>query len=479
MTDHESYIKENRKCAITMAIEMLAEYPALLKCQENFYEYNGKCYDMINNQRIIEMYYEFVVKYGILSVWNKRNDVLAAILSSNAVPRVDKMNYHDGFICLNNGIINIETRELLPHAQTYYFDSLVNVDYNASLIDCPAFNGYLSNTFNGDQETIDNVIMLGGYLLDYSCKANKMFIFQGNGGNGKSILIDTFSLFFSTSVIRPQVTSISLSDLSGDKFKKYDLITSRFNQCAEEKKGFLDAEEIKKIVSGELINVAGKFKDTITFRPKTKLIVACNESFKFTDNSDGIMRRLVIINFENQYKDPEEIKRIKYAEEKHIYAWDLDLPGKIDSEKSAILNLFLDGLVLLKQRKYQFIMGVHYNKALTDFRRDSDTTREFLEENYEIDLKGEMPIKTVYEHYRLWYRDNVQDSGSMKFRANEMGRRIKEVFGLDSNGQKKLFNTQTQQYERLSVYPISRKYVIPPEEINPEFNIEEATFQAD
>lgn len=466
LDDRTQLIISSKKDPVALSIFLLEDNPGLIKCDNNIYLYNGRCYDLITTDKIMEMFHRFVIAYGISTCWSKRRDVVDSVLSYEKVPSVPKMNDYADLICVNNGILNIATRELLPHSSKYYFDSIVNVDYDPGAKDCPSFMKFLSDVFNGDQETIDNVIMLGGYLLDTNRSANKMFIFKGSGGNGKSVLIDTFSMFFGDSQVKPQVTSISLSDLSSDKFKKYDLITSRFNQCAEEKKGFIDAEEIKKIISGELINVAGKYKDTITFRPKTVIVVACNEGFKFTDNSDGISRRLVIINFKNQYKDPAEISNLSYAKERHIYPWDLDLPEKIRSEKGAILNLFLDGLIKLKERKYQFILGVAYNEELSNFRRDSDTVREFLEENYQIDMSVATPIPVIYQEFRRWYRNNVQDSAFSKFRSNELGRRIKEVFGIDSAGVERFYNKDEEKYERVVTYHLSKIIIEPPDIID-------------
>lgn len=460
------YIKTNAKIAIVLAIEILTEYPAMVKCQTNFYEYNGRCYDLILKERLLEMFSDFCVKYGILSSWRIRNDVVQAIYSSSKVPRVEKMNDYADLLCLSNGVININTRELKEHSRDFYFDSFVTVDYVSDDYDCPVFSSYLQDTFNSDSDTIDNVTMLGGYLLDTSCKAEKMFLFDGSGGNGKSILIDTYALFFGSSELHPQVTSISLADLSTDKFKKYDLITSRFNQCSEEKKGYIDVEEIKKIISGNLINVRGIYKDTINFHPKTKIVVAANGLPKFTDTSDGIYRRLVIVKFENQYRSPAVIAKIKFAAEKNIYPVDLDLPEKISKEKSAIFNLFLDGLLKLRQRKYQFILGEKYDEAMSGFKRDSDSVYEFLNDNYVVDMGSTMSVSEVYNNFRYWHKSHVQDSYGMKMRSNEMGRRIKEVFGIDACGRDIFKNPETDKFERLSVYNLRELLIDAPDDFD-------------
>ena len=465
LEERSEHIQDCKKDPVALSIYLLEDNPGLVKCETNLFLYNGKCYDLIDTDRLLKMFHEFIINYGITTIWSRRNDVIQSVLSYSKLKTVNKMNDYQDLMCLNNGILNIKTQELTPHSPTYYFDSLINVDFNVSKkFECPSFLKYLKDTFDNNSDTISNVIMLGGYLLDNSCKANKMFLFNGCGSNGKSVLIDTFSMFFTDAIVKPQITSLSLEDLSSDKFKKYDLITSRFNQCAEGKKGYVDSEEIKKIISGELINVRGIYKDTITFKPKTKIVVACNGLMRFTDTSEGIYRRIIIINFNNQYRSSEDIKIINHAENKHIFLHDPDLLDKIKSEKSAILNLFLGGLIKLKERKYQFIVGDDYTKAISAYRRDSDTVHEFLEENYEIDEKSETPLALIYNHYRSWYRINVQDSSNMKFRASEMGRRIKEVFGLESKGQRKVYNNNTEQYEHLSVYGLKRIIITPPDD---------------
>lgn len=456
LDDRTALIVDSKKDPIALSIFLLEDNPGLIKCENNLYLYNGKCYDLISSSDILAMLHRFLMDYGITSAWTKRNDIVQSVYAYSKLPVVKKMNDYVDLMCVNNGIVNINTKEMMPHSPSFYFDSVINVDYNPEQTECPAFLSYLRHTFNNDEDTIANAIMLGGYLLDSGCEAKKMFIFNGSGGNGKSVLIDTFSMFFSDASTRPQITSISLTDLSGDKFKKYDLITSRVNLSSEEKKGYIDSEEIKKIISGELINVRGIYKETVTFRPKTKLVVAVNNLFKFTDTSDGTARRLIIFNFLNQYKDPAEIALIKFADQKKLYPWDLELPNKIKEERSAILNLFITGLIKLKERKYQFIIGDAYQKAMEDYRRDSDTVREFLEDNYEINMDAETPIIDIYNHYRFWYRANVQDSSLMKFRVNEMARRLKDIFGVESNNRKPFYNKETQEWEKLSTYPIKR-----------------------
>jgi putative DNA primase/helicase len=412
------------------------------------------------------MFLNFCIKYGITKTWDKRVSVLSAFAVYSTIHKEDKMNDYPNMLNLNNGILNIHDRSFKKRDNNdlsgYYFDSVINVDYDEKAGDCPSFMTYLNHTFNNDQDTITNIIQLGGYLLDTSCAAKKMFMFNGPGGSGKSTLIDTYSMFFVESMdAKNQVTGLSLEELAGSGFDKALLINSRFNPCAETKKGYIDAEEIKKIISGDVIKVRQVYSEAVNFRPKTKIVVACNGLPKFTDTSDGIYRRLCTVEFTNQYKSPSDYARIENPDLRRIYLWDSELMDKIKEEKAAILNLFIDGLIALKANKYEFVDSEASTKALNEFKRDSDTVREFLEDNYEIDVTLTIPLKEIFTEFRYWYMENVQDTKSMKFRSAEMGKRIREVFGIDGGSRHSFYNHDTKRYETTTLYTLKRKVIMP------------------
>lgn len=458
--DKLKLVQQHKNNPVMLMVFMLQESANVIRSNKGLYFYNGKCYDLLTNESLDTLYLDFTIKYEISNSFKIASLVIRALKAYSKIKDVPKLNDYEGMLCLNNGVLNIYTREFFPHSKDYYFDSCINIDYDDKNGDCPSFMSYLNHTFNGDQDTITNIVRLGGYLLDTSCAAQKMFMFDGNGGSGKSTLVDTFSMFFIESMDeKNQVTSLSLTELSKPGFDNEILVTSRFNPCAETKKGYIDAEEIKKIISGDIVKVSRKYEKAVNFRPKTKIVVASNGLGKFTDTSDGIFRRLCIIPFDNQYKPLAEVEKIANADIRRIFPRDEDLMTKIKSEKTAILNLFIDGLIELKKNKYTFIDSEVSARAISDFKRDSDTVREFLEDNYELDMACKIPLKEVFEQFRFWYRDNVQDSGSMRFRSAEMGKRIREVFGIKSVGQIKYYNKENNKYEFLSVYPLKEKVI--------------------
>lgn len=701
------------------------------------YLYNGKYYDLLTDKDLDAMLMRFCLKYETTKTFKSASIILRALTVYPDIRKVPKMNPFENLICVDNGVVDIYTKELFDHDPKYCFDYALTTVYDVEAKSCPNFIKFLNDALSGEQDTIENIIRLGGYLLDTSCKAEKCFFFDGNGGcldkdtyisydvesrgkrinhkggtiemlyerfnnkptargkggyhlrsndknltfyvpsvnennsifknrivdviksgskecfrlttnkgksiiatgthkffngkkyvslkklsagdtvyihnnthfknyvkparvgykevvvkyhpsnhrkivngyvyyrvkkcrlvveadmnglsyedyvkvlnkcnvktiltlnkkydvhhinhnrtddrlsnlrvmisadhdrlhaaenynkmrfiaipdtireiksvgkretydimclnpynnfianglvvhnSGKSTLINAFTMFFPKRVTRPVVTSLSLDQLSENGFNSADLIYSRFNQCAETKKGYYDAEFLKKMVSGDLITVRRIYSEPFTFNYQGKVILVGNGLPRFNDTSDGIYRRIQIITFRNQYKPQSEIDKIPFAKERRIYPIDTELFDKIKLEASSILNLFINGLIDLRENKYQFNPSRTSVLAMDEFRKDSDTVREFLEDNYTIDMKEQIPLLSVFNDFRKWYMENVQDTKSMKFRSAEMGKRIKEVFGLDSCGRCKFLNYETKKYELLTAYNLRLKY---------------------
>ena len=79
------------------------------------------------------------------------------------------------------------------------------------------------------------------------------------------------------------------------------------NIVSEMTKEFLkDSSVFKQIVTGDIITVEEKFKDSYTIKPYAKHIFTANELPKVADTSNGYFRRLFIIPFEAVFTETEK-----------------------------------------------------------------------------------------------------------------------------------------------------------------------------
>ena len=461
MTPEErtDYIRKNKKISLIIAFELLQDIGTVVRCEDNLYRFNGKHYDILTNDDLEQEYQSFVLNYGIIEEWKigKMNEIIRGIkqcTQAAKIPNVE-MNGHPNLLCLNNGVLNTSTLEFVSHSPNFYFDTSINIDYDPESISCPNFIQYLNEVQRNNQDNIANLIRLGGYLLDYSHanmkKCNRIFFFDGEGGSGKSTLLDTFRLFFS----KKQITALTLDELSGKNFENAQLIYSRVNISGETKKAMVDSEGLKLISEGSEITVRPIYKEPITIRSKTKVLVACNGMPRFNDQSEGMARRLLIFRFRNQYKNDKQYETFKeYGDpaERGIYVKDVDLFDKIESEKSAIFNLFLGGLRDLTANKFQFIETDDQVEILNEFKSDNDIIREFLNGRYTVHPLGNLPIKAIFNDFQVWYHYNV--GGQLKMRSSEVAKRVISIFNIISNGKERYKDPNTGEIEQLHTYPL-------------------------
>lgn len=451
-------IQKNRKNSVYLAVELMNSLPAIVRSDDSLYVYNGKHYDLLTREDIEKEFNRFMLKYGITDRW--KLVVLSEIvrfIQSYALIKDVKMNGLSDHIVTLNGVLNTETLEFFAHSPDFYFDSCLNIEYEPTSDDCPVFMEYLTHVTRGDAESIENIIRLGGYLLDNNPsnmkKTNKLFIFDGDGGSGKSTLLDTFKMFFSEDRKKKQVTSLSLEEITGKNFENAQLLYSRVNISPEQKRGFIDSEKIKQMTEGSDITVRGLYQEAVTVPARTKLIVACNGAPKFNDSSNGIYRRLMIFKFRNLYYNQYEYNRTENPELHGIYLQDRELSSKIRQEKNAIFTLFLKGLKRLKEDNFLFLEGNDFIRIIESFKSDNDVAREFLKEKYVVDECSFMPLKDIFDDFKFWHHNNV-GGNNMKFRSNELGRRIKEIFVVGSNGTHKY--SFDGKLETSKTYPLRR-----------------------
>lgn len=437
--------KLNHKNLISLAQDFLDEQPyKLVMNNKELYQYNGKFYEMIDDFKLGQMVQNFFIVNDAASHYRTHlsSNLIQTIKFSPNILNVPEFDCYFDLINLTNGVFNFETNELSKHSPDLFFTSIVNVEYNlkATPDQCPNFLKFLKTTFchydqeektfSPDYETIDNIFRLGGYLLYPQCKMEKLFMFLGEGANGKSLLVNIFRSFFDPKF----VTELSLNQLSKeDKFARAQLMYSRLNIAGEEKGQALDAEQIKKIASGQFISIDRKFKESLSLKPRAKLIIDSNDRPYFKDNSYGTYRRLYILAFENRFVSEAEYKKMEDPIRHRIFKRRNhdEFLEEILKEKSAIFNLFLDGLKQLKEMDWNLPESQKTQEVFEEYKKSTDTLGTWLLDNWEVDNLADkyFHLFHIYQEYREYYKDNY--GFEVKASSKLVGQRIRDVFRID------------------------------------------------
>jgi len=142
------------------------------------------------------------------------------------------------------------------------------------------------------------------------------------------------------------------------------------------------------------------------------LMVSCNSIPRFSDRTDGIWRRMILMPF-----------RTKIAQAERVFGMDKADYWRASGELAAIFNWALCGLYRMKQQK-GFTSSVVCEAAKRAFREELNPAMVFLKEHLELQVGGIISSKVLYEIYSAW----ILSVGHHKLSERQFGRELIRCF---------------------------------------------------
>lgn len=249
---------------------------------------------------------------------------------------------------------------------------------------------------------IDALQEFFGYcLLSANHRFETFLILIGEGSNGKSVILEVLTAMLG----KHNVSHVSL-DALGSEFRNAEMIGKLANIATDMQRMPRVHEGIlKQLVSGEPIQINRKHKPAVTMYPTAKLIFATNHLPPFSDTSDGLWRRMLVIPFFTQFTGD----RIDRRRAERIVA----------EELSGVLNWAIEGARRLA-RNDSFTHCAVCTAAKGGHRHDSDPFLQFLDECCEF---GEELTVLVDELYTA-YRGFCEHGGKMPKAKSEFGKQV-------------------------------------------------------
>ncbi len=216
----------------------------------------------------------------------------------------------------------------------------------------------------------------------------KCFFLIGEGAIGKSVILDVLTAVFGSE----NVSTIEMSGLV-EPFQRIHLLNSIMNVSSETASNVRGAESIfKQIVVGDSINGCYKNKDFLTFRPRTKLISACNEYFKSRDTTTGFLRRVCFVSFNARFVDEPQNGE---------YKADKDIARTLRNNLPAIFNWAYAGYKELCITR-EFTVTSDQKDMMDGFMRITNPLVTFIEEG---NFVGKISRTDLYQEYSKWCKD--------------------------------------------------------------------------
>jgi P4 family phage/plasmid primase-like protien len=305
-----------------------------------------------------------------------------------------------------NGTLDLETGVFRDHNPNDYCSVQSSYPYNPDA-SYSAWAKFIDDITASDPRTAELLQLIPGYVFMPTNKYEKIFVLSGNGSNGKSKYLEILrQLFGSANVSHLQPRALL------DKFRLIQFRESIVNMAGEIRSDLRDVEELmKSIASGEPQTACYKSKDFVTFVPRTKLIFATNDQLSSGDTSEGLTRRLIMVDFKVSFVDSPD-PNDPYQRKKNVDILD-DLTVELNS--GGVFNWAYEGYKLLRAVGY-FTETNDQTQLLMEFKRSSNPVLMFWEESNHRPAEYDYP--QAYFDYSQWCIQNGHKPfTSQKFHA--------------------------------------------------------------
>lgn len=358
---------------------------------EGIYKPNGENFIAQNVQDITE---------GCIRI-NDVNEVIGHIKRLTLKDRKILENKEYNLICVKNGILNINSLELIEHTSDLIFTQKINVNFIKDK-ECPNIKQFFKDILKEEDTPIIQEFL--GYLLYRKYFIKKAIICVGEPHTGKTTFINLLVKFIG----EENTSGISLHKILTDKFSAMNLQNKLLNYYDD--LSFRDINEtgsFKIATGGGYISAEKKFGECFQFMNYAKLLFATNKISAIQDTEDMAYYDRWIILFFNNIFDDENEKTDKHLIDKII----------TEEEVSGLLNWALEGLKrLLLNNKISYNKTPEENKLIME--RCSNSLSAFVQDCL-IEKNGNwLPKEELYWLYSIY----INEYGGARVTKERFGR---------------------------------------------------------
>ena len=211
-------------------------------------------------------------------------------------------------VCTKEGTLNAKTLTVERHAPEHelLFQARANFSDTAG---CPLYDRMMLDMLGGDQEKLSLVEEFLGWTFVQDMSFEKALFIQGPSNIGKSTLTNVLEGIHGEGA----VSNVALHNI-GEPQPRALLVGKLVNIGSERSRiKAISDDNFKKIVSGEPVEVKWLFRDAFSVRLFSRLINTVNEMPDMAAFSDGLARRLIIINCADAVKPTKIDTQLRYA----------------------------------------------------------------------------------------------------------------------------------------------------------------------
>jgi P4 family phage/plasmid primase-like protien len=435
---------------------------SLVHYADEFYIYVGTHYEIIEEQTIRSKVYAFLDKckksgkQGALVPFNPNPSSVSGAIDAiksiahlanhpNTKPPIWLDDYASikpaasKLISVRNGIFHLEDSILLPHSLGFFTQNSLPFAYNESAT-CPTWDTFLQSVWPDDQESIDTLQEMFGYILSGDTRQQKFFNIIGPRRSGKGTINKVLvALLGQHNTVAPELGE--LCDTFGLQPWLGKLLASFTDARAPERNRSAVVSQLLRIVGGDTITVNRKNKEAWNGYLPTRLVIYSNEVLQLTENSNALTGRMIVLKMTRSFFNKE----------------DTELAFKLEQELGGIFNWAMEGLRRRIARGGHFLQPTSGKEYLDLMSELGNPLAVFADAALDFDPLAMTRKEDVFACYKHWALKKSMSPGTEQAFKRRFLAATQEQFVKSEEIRKD--GERVSVYLGVSLKPKAQKYI--------------------
>lgn len=280
-----------------LAQKLIKQYN-LIALGDFVYIYENGHYRVFSPQEI----QTFILEKGYIDATASQRKETIQFITALAQKEYSEINKDYAIIAVKNGMLDLNSATLMPHSPENYNTIYLDWEYKEDIEYSELIDDFMKQISDGDERKMQFLYEVAGYCLLKRSIFEKFFIFKGTGGTGKS----TFANLIMRMVGKRYVSTVKLNQFDQDYYLATmidKLVNIDFD--ASDKKTLEDSGRFKSIVCSEPVSVRQIYAAVVEMVSCATVIVNANHMPKIADKSDGLYRRMILVEIDKKIKHPD------------------------------------------------------------------------------------------------------------------------------------------------------------------------------
>jgi putative DNA primase/helicase len=244
---------------------------------------------------------------------------------------------------------------------------------------------FLDDVWSEDQESIDCLQEMFGYILSGDTMQQKFFNIIGPRRSGKGTINKVLvELLGQHNTVAPELGE--LCDTFGLQPWLGKLLASFTDARAPERDRGAVVSQLLRIVGGDTVTINRKNKEAWNGYLPTRIVIYSNEVLQLTESSNALTGRMIVLKMNKSF----------YGKE------DTALSTKLMAELSGIFNWAMVGLHRRIERGGYFVQPKTGQELLETMEEMSNPIGSFIEDALEYEKDADVDKDDVFMCYKRW-----------------------------------------------------------------------------